>query len=309
MAAWVGSSPAISLMALRHKWKAESISHNHIFNYAEREALFRRGEKSYEDRKKRKNTKKIALSLATLGVLGTLAIGGTMAYLTDAEKTANTFTVGKVQVDLEEPNYPGNDSDAVKNLVPNQVVAKDPQVENTGNNASINFLSVSIPMKNVVLAADDGTKEAATITELFQTKSGTGNFGAGNVNNKWVLVDTKYYAGDADKTGSAAPSNATTKVVRVYGYNEKLAKGATSATLFDSVKLVNLVEGQADTSTQNIDVKAYAIQATDIANVPTDTLDQATLKKVYDVYVKQSSTDTSKVADSSNTKNLKGATK
>ena len=259
--------------------------------------------------KKRKNTKKIALSLATLGVLGTLAIGGTMAYLTDAEKTANTFTVGKVQVDLEEPNYPGNDSNTVKNLVPNQVVAKDPQVENTGNNASIDFLSVSIPMKKVVLAADDGTKKTAAMTELFQTKSGTGNFGAGNVNSKWVLVDTKYYAGDADKTGSATPSDTTTKVIRVYGYNAKLAAGTKSATLFDSVKLVNLVEGQADTSTQNIDVKAYAIQATDITNVSTDTLDQATLKKVYDVYVKQSGTDTSKVADTSNTKNLKGATK
>ena len=258
--------------------------------------------------KKRKNTKKIALSLATLGVLGTLAIGGTMAYLTDAEKTTNTFTVGKVQVDLEEPNYPGNDSDTVKNLVPNQIVPKDPQVENTGNNASINFISVSIPMQKVVVAADDGTKQTAAMTELFQTRSGDGAFGNGNVNSKWALVDTKYY--DAVGRESTTASDTTTKVVRVYGYNEKLDKeNANSAALFDSVKLVNLVEGQADTSTQNIDVKAYAIQATDITGITTDTLDQATLEKVYDVYVKQSTTDTTKEADASNAKNLKGAAK
>ena len=264
--------------------------------------------KAMKTEKKRKNTKKIALSLATLGVLGTLAIGGTMAYLTDAEKTTNTFTVGKVQVDLEEPNYPGNDSDTVKNLVPNQIVPKDPQVENTGNNASINFISVSIPMQKVVVAADDGTKQTAAMTELFQTRSGDGAFGNGNVNSKWALVDTKYY--DAVGRESTTASDTTTKVVRVYGYNEKLDKeNANSAALFDSVKLVNLVEGQADTSTQNIDVKAYAIQATDITGITTDTLDQATLKKVYDVYVKQSTTDTTKEADASNAKNLKGAAK
>ena len=33
------------------------------------------------------------------------------AYLTDAETATNTFTVGKVKIDLEEPGYPGNDSD------------------------------------------------------------------------------------------------------------------------------------------------------------------------------------------------------
>ena len=263
--------------------------------------------KAMKTEKKRKNTKKIALSLATLGVLGTLAIGGTMAYLTDAEKTTNTFTVGKVQVDLEEPNYPGNGSDTVKNLVPNQVVAKDPKVANTGNNASINFISVSIPMQKVVVAANDGTKQTAAMTELFQTRSGDGAFGNGNVNSAWILVDTKYY--DAVGTESTTASDTTTKVVRVYGYNEKLAKNTESATIFDSVKLVNLVEGQADTSTQNIDVKAYAIQATDITGITTDTLDQETLKKVYDVYVKQSTTDTTKEADTSNAKNLKGAAK
>lgn len=254
--------------------------------------------------KKKKNTKKIALSLATLGVLGTLAIGGTMAYLTDAEKTTNTFTVGKVQVDLEEPSYPGNGSDTVKNLVPNQIVPKDPQVENTGNNASINFLSVSIPMQKVVVAADDGTKQTAAMTELFQTRSGDGAFGNGNVNSAWILVDTKYC--DAAGTESTTASDTTTNVVRVYGYHEKLAKDVKSAALFDSVKLVNLVEGQADTSTQNIDVKAYAIQATDIADVSTNTLDQTTLKKVYDVYVKQSGLEASKNANTSNAKTLKG---
>lgn len=300
----MGSSPAVSLWRCAINGKRNPLVIT-IFLIIQKGEPYSAGvRKAMKAEKKKKNTKKIALSLATLGVLGTLAIGGTMAYLTDAEKTTNTFTVGKVQVDLEEPNYPGNGSDTVKNLVPNQVVAKDPKVANTGNNASINFISVSIPMKNVVVAEDDGTKRTAAMTELFQTRSGDGEFGNGNVNSAWILVDTKYY--DAVGAESTTASDKTTKVVRVYGYNEKLAKNTESATIFDSVKLVNLVEGQADTSTQNIDVKAYAIQATDITGITTDTLDQATLKNVYDVYVKQSTTDTTKEADASNAKKLNG---
>ena len=303
----MGSSPAVSLWRCAINGKRNPLVIT-IFLIIQKGEPYSAGvRKAMKAEKKRKNTKKIALSLATLGVLGTLAIGGTMAYLTDAEKTTNTFTVGKVQVDLEEKNYPGNGSDTVKNLVPNQIVPKDPQVANTGNNASINFISVSIPMQKVVVAADDGTKQTAAMTELFQTRSGDGAFGNGNVNSKWILVDTKYY--DASGIASTTASDTTKNVVRVYGYNEKLATNATSAALFDSVKLVNLVEGQADTSTQNIDVKAYAIQATDITGITTDTLDQATLKKVYDVYVKQSTTDTTKEADASNAKNLKGDAK
>lgn len=303
----MGSSPAVSLWRCAINGKRNPLVIT-IFLIIQKGEPYSAGvRKAMKAEKKKKNTKKIALSLATLGVLGTLAIGGTMAYLTDAEKTTNTFTVGKVQVDLEEPNYPGNGSDTVKNLVPNQVVAKDPKVANTGNNASINFISVSIPMQKVVVAADDGTKQTAAMTELFQTRSGDGAFGNGNVNSAWILVDTKYY--DDVGTESTTASDTTTKVVRVYGYNEKLAKNTESATIFDSVKLVNLVEGQADTPTQNIDVKAYAIQATDITGITTDTLDEATLKKVYDVYVKQSTTDTTKEADASNAKNLMGDAK
>ena len=71
--------------------------------------------------------------MASCLMVGALAFGGTMAYLTDTEGATNTFTVGKVQIDLEEPGYPGNTDDSVKNLVPNQEIEKDPQVIGIGN--------------------------------------------------------------------------------------------------------------------------------------------------------------------------------
>ena len=78
----------------------------------------------------RKSKKKLTLAIATCALTLTLAFGVTMAYMTDSEGVTNTVTVGKVNIDLEEPGYPGNDSDEVKNVIPNQEVVKDPQIEN-----------------------------------------------------------------------------------------------------------------------------------------------------------------------------------
>lgn len=98
-----------------------------------------------------------AMALAGVGMIGGIA-ASQLAYLTDSETATNTFTVGKVTVDLEEPNYPGNDSDEVKNIVPNQEIQKDPQVENSGENDLVAFLRVLSPVALVETVADDGTR-------------------------------------------------------------------------------------------------------------------------------------------------------
>lgn len=64
------------------------------------------------------------MSAAACAMVGAMAIGGTMAYLTDNEGATNTFTVGKVQVDLEEPGW---DPEEGKDIVPNEEVAKNPR--------------------------------------------------------------------------------------------------------------------------------------------------------------------------------------
>lgn len=235
----------------------------------------------------KKSKKKMIVAAAACAMIGVMAIGGTMAYLTDAETATNTFTIGKVQIDLEEPNYPGNDSAEVKNLVPNQKVKKDPQIENTGNNDAIVFLKVEIPTANVVVAADDGTKQAAAKTELF----------------KLLGLDTKNW------TEISKDDTSATNTVYVYAYNKALAKNAKTEALFNSVQLQNVIEGQVDAATENIKVTAYAIQSTEVMNGETDltdTLDKASLTSIYNIYVKQNDGKEAKDAATNNAKNLAG---
>ena len=59
-----------------------------------------------------------------------LSVGATLAYLTDTDSVVNTFTVGNVQIELNETDV-DNDNSTKQNdyhLVPNQTYTKDPTV-------------------------------------------------------------------------------------------------------------------------------------------------------------------------------------
>lgn len=253
----------------------------------------------------KKNKKQLAIAAASCLMIGAMAFGSTMAYLTDTEGATNTFTVGKIQIDLEEPNYPGNDDDKVKNLIPNQEVTKDPVVENTGINDAIVFMTVEVPNEEVTVVKADGTKGTKELTDLFWFKDSADKQGtfANNWNANWVEL--------TDQEVAATASAKTHKYV--FAYKTKVAKDAKTEALFDKVQLKNVIEKEVDASTQNIVVNAYAIQASEVLEGEsdlTDTLDAATLSKIYDIYFNQNgaaaANTVTKEATTNNEKDLKG---
>lgn len=140
--------------------------------------------------------KKLKTMLLCTALAGTLAVGGIMAYFTDGDTTTNTFTVGKISLDLEEPNWiPPED------ITPNQEIKKDPQITNNGVNSEFVFLEVSVPYKNVVTANDDGTKNQAADHELFTY----------TVNSCWTELGT----------GTKNAENGTVTHLYVYGTAEE----------------------------------------------------------------------------------------
>jgi len=245
------------------------------------------------------------MTAAACVLVGLLAAGGTFAYLTDSEGAVNTFTVGKVQVDLTEPGFPGNDSDDVKNLVPNEEVKKDPKVVNTGVNEALVFMTVEVPVRNVTLAAADGTKGTKAPTELFwfkQEADTKGDF-ANNFNSTdWMQLSDKETHGTAD--GSTT--------TYVFAYREAVAADGETAPLFQKVQLKNVIENEVTPgAAQEIKVKTYAIQAAEILENDTDLTDGLTeesLGKIYDVYLKQADGQTVKDAATGNKLDLGGNT-
>lgn len=203
--------------------------------------------------KNRKMVKGIALA----AMVAALAAGGTAAYLTDFESTTNSFTVGKVDIELNEPNWKPDDN---TKLVPTQVIRKDPFVKNLGVNDAFVYLEVSVPVRNVVTAAQDGTRNALARTELFSYAK----------NKDWTQLERKEIGQN---------------MVYTYTYNHILKPGEKTTTLFDTITFANIIEGQLETQQLDMPVRAYAIQSVNTGEGKTTVLEQATA--AYQKYVNQ----------------------
>ena len=199
---------------------------------------------------RKNNHNKRKLSIIALALVCCMAVAGVSAYFTDADTATNTFTIGKISLDLQEPSWtPPED------ITPNEEFAKDPQIKNDGINEEYVFLKVEVPYATVVTANADGTKnEPAAVTELFSY----------TVNSGWTEFKTAEKS-DADENGCGT-------VTHYYAYGTDsamtaLAANATTPALFDAVKFANVVEDQGlEGASKDIVLYAYGIQTTNINN-------------------------------------------
>ena len=212
----------------------------------------------------KKNTVKI-MTLA--GILCLASVGGVSAYLTDYEKVSNEFTVGKVDIELKEPEWKPEEN---KKIEPSKVIHKDPQITNTGTNDAFVYMEVSIPMANVEAAAENGERLGKKVQELFYFEA----------RDSWMQLSVQ---------------NTESRRTYTYAYTKILKPQETSEALFDTVKFLNLIEGQLDGQTFEIPVRAYAIQ-TSYTGGSSDNLSEQ-IKAAYEKYVNQNKNQDGKVTE------------
>lgn len=235
--------------------------------------------------------------MAILAVILTAACmtGGTMAYLTDNAQVKNTFTVGKVEITGQEPNWDpdddGEEGGTAENIVPTQSFTKDPNIANVGNNDAYVYMEVEIPMAEVVYTDAKGIRQndgKALCIELFEfdaegkvTQTLTDGIGVSEANDKWTQMYKREMNG---------------KMVYTYCYNEVLKPNTTTSSLFDRITFANIVEGQINDQKLDVDVHFYAIQTVDAeedeSNVPVKA------REAYNKYVRQNEGLTGKVINS-----------
>ena len=119
-----------------------------------------------------KNMKKILTMMGVIALTAAIAIGGTLAYLTSTAEVKNTFSVGKVTIDMDEAKVDGeghatNDS-RVKantyNLLPGHKYDKDPvvYVEAKSEDCYL-FLELDNQLKDIIVEKDGIKKIEAQI--------------------------------------------------------------------------------------------------------------------------------------------------
>lgn len=237
------------------------------------------------DNRRKKALGAIAASTAVISMF----IGGTMAYLTDHKEAVNSFTVGSVEIEGSEPHWDpdgdGTPGGIAENIVPAQSWKKDPQIRNTGRNPAYVYIEVGIPIADVVYADSRGVRQNGgnpAHIELFEFDAAgkeaqtlAGGTGVSEQNDKWTLLHKK----EEDVDG--AP-----EMVYAFCYNEPLAPGEATESLFDRITFANVVEGQLDGQELSVDVWFYAIQSQGTGDGEEG---PSAARNAYDKYLRQNS--------------------
>jgi len=203
------------------------------------------------------NKKKLVSLCLVLALAITAAIGGTMAYFTDEEEVTNTFTVGNVDITLDEA------------IVDEYGVPTTDQQGNTrteeGNNNQVNGEYKIIPghtyTKDPTVTVEKGSEpsyvrmfvtinEQAALDTIFAPGKPLNEFFLNYDNTKWQYVDVEYDGDEATyefRYFEVVDARTAVKELTPLFTNIKVP----SDLEYDDIKDLNL----------QIDVVAQAIQA------------------------------------------------
>lgn len=203
-----------------------------------------------------KTAKKAMLMTLCAIILVVATVFGTMAYLTSDDEVVNTFTVGKVEIKLDEAkaNTDGSlvaGADRVKansyKLLPGHTYNKDPMVTLlAGSETSYVKMTVTFSKANELDAIF--APKGADLTSIFNGYDSANWTAKGNT--KDTTADTRTYE---------------------FWYKEAVGAPTTDVALdalFDSITVPgSITKEQLDTiKGMTITVNAYAIQADGFAN-------------------------------------------
>ena len=209
-----------------------------------------------------KGKKKKIVLLTALVIILIIGVAGIWAYFTDVEKVTNVFTIGNVKIELTETNF--TQTLRMDNVMPAQVIDKNPQITNIGQNPAYVYLKVTIPKGGYT----NSSGNLVTGLPLFTYTK----------NNGWTEMPAEY----STETDSS--------ITKVYYYDTILQSTEGSNTtnaLFDTVTVANFpnFDGVSSQGTQDIIINAYAVQADGLTEFEQG---ENPFVKVYDLYIKKS---------------------
>lgn len=108
------------------------------------------------------NKKKLTVMVTSLALVGLIGVGASLAYFTDQDSATNIITMGHVDIDLTEPNYPGGTTGGeIENVKPGDQITKDPTItvqqgsENSYVRAKITVEGLDEEHANLLLAKNE----------------------------------------------------------------------------------------------------------------------------------------------------------
>lgn len=96
-----------------------------------------------------KKVRKLITLLLVIALTFTVAVGMTVAYFTDDDAETNTFTVGKVKIELHEADRDGNEDDAYREALEEKIVSPMVIPEGGTKYDSDNYIDKIVTVENL----------------------------------------------------------------------------------------------------------------------------------------------------------------
>lgn len=214
--------------------------------------------------------KKLTAVALVVCMLAIMLVGASLAYFTDKGEATNTFTMGKVDIELTEPNWNGEGDDNAQKVFPGVTYAKDPTI------------TVVKGSEDCYLIATVTITEKADLYELYKNDTnvtkpwGLSLAGNGNLVSGGVAGYAATPATEDGKSGTMLSVDGTP--VAFVTYEEKddtiiytyffkhIHTAGSSEILFTEVNVPSIIKDQS-LSGLKVTVNAYAIQAAGMTDV------------------------------------------
>ena len=211
--------------------------------------------------------KKVALTAAAVALVGTLAVGGTLAWFTDTEEATNVVTLGNINIDLLERSddienkgwqtvgEDGFDGIQYDTVMPGKVLDKDAKVYNSGHNDALLRVKVDFLLGNEIWPVN--SVEAPTIL--------------GDTSADWEWIDGYYYYKKVLNPGAETDNIISGVQLPAWTNDDMVALG------------FNLASESSISKDISVDVIVEAIQADNVNVVGEDgEVDLDALKTLFD---------------------------
>ncbi len=147
------------------------------------------------------NTKsKVVLAGAGCILIAAGSVLGTLAFMTSTDTAVNTFTVGKVEIDLNEFDYDGDD-DTKKNeyhLIPGTEYQKDPTITvKQGSEEAYVRMIITVynhsTVKEIIADTDNGIEEFTDFIGGMDSSIWTYKGSTENSDDNTISYEYRYY--------------------------------------------------------------------------------------------------------------------
>lgn len=173
--------------------------------------------------------KKITALCLCVALLAIAVVGASLAFFTDTKSEKNTFTVGNVQIKLDETDITKTDGSRTEkgndygSMYPGRSVTKDPTVHNVGANSAYIRAKVTLTGGFNLLAQLFPNMEFENETPFVDMYAQYFTALVGDLGEDWSIVDI-----DGDEAGNP---------IFVFKYAKVLDKGEDTPAIFEKLTI------------------------------------------------------------------------